>query len=153
VEEQARNERIEAFEKLCRTEGRRVTVQRRVILEAVLDQDNHPSADQVFEVVTGHIPGIARTTVYRTLDELHRLGVISRACHPGHAVRYDARTDLHHHLVCTRCNEFIDITDERLDAVQAPDTSAHDFEVSSLRVQLLGICGTCRATERKEEST
>jgi Fur family peroxide stress response transcriptional regulator len=153
VDEQARTDRIETFERRCHEEGRRVTVQRRVILEAVLELDNHPTADQVFEAVSGGIPGVARTTVYRTLDELYRLGVISKACHPGQAVRYDARTEPHHHLVCTRCNEFIDFTDERLDAVKAPDTSALDFEVSSLRVQLLGICGTCRATQRKEEST
>jgi len=152
VDEAARQERIAEFERLSREQGRRLTVQRRVILEAVLDLDNHPSADGVFDRVAGRIPGVARTTVYRTLDELNSMGLISKACHPGRVVRYDTRIDHHHHLFCTSCNEFIDITDERLDALVIPDTSGWDFEVSELRVQLLGTCGRCRQSERKEES-
>jgi Fe2+ or Zn2+ uptake regulation protein len=152
VDEAGRRQRIAEFERLSREQGRRLTVQRRVILDAVLELDNHPSADQVFDRVAPRILGIARTTVYRTLDELHSMGLISKACHPGRMVRYDTRTDHHHHLVCTSCNEFIDITDERLDALVAPDTSGWDFEVSELRVQLLGTCGRCRQSGRKEES-
>lgn len=153
MDEAGRRQRIAEFERLSREQGRRLTVQRRVILEAALELDNHPSADQVFERVVDRFPGIARTTVYRTLEELHSMGLVSKACHPGRVVRYDTRTDHHHHLVCTSCNEFIDITDGRLDEVVVPDTAAWDFEVSELRVQLLGLCGRCRERKRREEST
>jgi Fur family peroxide stress response transcriptional regulator len=152
VDEAGRRQRIAEFERLSREQGRRLTVQRRVILEAVLELDDHPSAEQVFHRVTGRLPGVARTTVYRTLEELHSMGLVSRTCHPGRVVRYDARTEHHHHLVCTSCNEFIDIDDERLDEAVAPDTSAWDFEVTELRVQLLGTCGRCRELKRREES-
>jgi len=152
LDEPERKERLELFKKLCRQRGERCTVQRRVILETVLKLDNHPSADQIFDAVKDSLPGIARTTVYRALEHLAHIGVITKACHPGRVIRFDPRFDLHHHLVCLRCNEFVDFEDDNLNELTIPDTSAFGFEVNDHRVQLRGICQSCRDKEMKEES-
>ena len=152
MDEPARTQRIEHFKKLCRERGERCTVQRRVVLEAVLDLDNHPSADQIFEAVEPRLPGIARTTVYRALEHLAAMGIITKACHPGRVARYDPRLELHHHLVCLSCNEFFDFEDDTLNKLAIPDTSEFGFEVNDYRVQLRGICKSCREKETKEES-
>jgi Fur family peroxide stress response transcriptional regulator len=152
LDEPARSQRIELFRRRCRERGERCTVQRRVILETVLDLDNHPSADQIFETVESRLLGIARTTVYRALEHLANMGVITKACHPGRVVRYDPRLELHHHLVCLRCNEFIDFEADNLNQLSIPDTSEFGFEVNDYRVQLRGICKSCREKETKEES-
>jgi len=152
LDEPARTERIELFRRLCRNRGERCTVQRRVILETVLDLDNHPSADQIYEAVASRLPGVARTTVYRTLEHLARMGIITKACHPGRVARFDPRLELHHHLVCLQCNEFIDFEDDTLNKLSIPDTSAHGFQVNDYRVQLRGICRTCQQDRKKEES-
>ena len=153
MDEAARSKRIELFDRLCREHGLRATVQRRVILEAVLDLDDHPPADQVYERVNDRLPGVSRTTVYRSLESLVRLGVITKACHPGAVARYDRRTDLHHHLICLHCDGIIDISDARLDDVEVPDTSAYGFEILDFRVQLRGVCRRCRANTGREDST
>jgi len=80
------------------------------------------------------------------------MGVITKACHPGRVARFDPRLELHHHLVCLHCNEFFDFEDHRLNELTIPDTSAFGFEVNDYRVQLRGICKTCRGIEEKEES-
>lgn len=129
----------------------RCTVQRRVILETVLDLDNHPSADQIFDAVEPRLPGVARTTVYRTLEHLARMGVITKACHPGRVARFDARTELHHHLVCLHCNDFVDFDHIAFDGLELPDTSAFGFEASDYRIQVRGICQNCSERLRKEE--
>lgn len=152
MNEATRTERIEEFKRRCRERGERCTAQRQVILETLLDLGNHPSADQIFEMVEPRLPGISRTTVYRALEHLAQLGVITKACHPGHVARFDPRLDLHHHLVCLRCNEFSDFEDESLNRLSIPDTSAFGFEVNDYRVQLRGICRSCQENVRKEES-
>ncbi len=151
MDEAARRQRIETFRRLCSQQGMRCTVQRRVILETVLDLDNHPAADDVFDVVSRRIEGVSRTTVYRTLESLARMGVITKACHPGRVARYDRRTELHHHLICLYCDSIADISDDRLDKLQLPDTSDVGFELRDFRVQLRGVCRDCRAREKKEE--
>ncbi len=124
VNEGWKRERVELFKRLCRERGERCTVQRLVILEAVLGIAGHPTADDVFDRVGDRIPGIARPTVYRTLEHLARMGVITKACHPGRVARYDCRLEVHHHLVCLSCNQFVDFEDGALDSLEIPDTSA-----------------------------
>jgi Fur family peroxide stress response transcriptional regulator len=152
VKSAEKERRIREFRRLCAEHGERVTVQRSIILETVLDLDNHPSADQIFKAVEPRLPGIARTTVYRTLEHLAAMGVITKACHPGRVARYDPRLELHHHLVCLRCDEFIDFEDDGLNRLEIPDASDFGFEVNDYRVQLRGICKSCREKETKEES-
>lgn len=150
MDDATKTARMEAFRRLSREHGLRRTVQKRAILEAVLDLDTHPTADQVHDLVCLTHPDISRTTVYRALESFAQLDLITKACHPGSTTRYDRKTELHHHLVCLHCDAVIDISDAALDALTVPDTSDFDFEVRDFRVQLRGICGRCRE-KRKEE--
>jgi Fe2+ or Zn2+ uptake regulation protein len=145
-----KEKRLEQFEQLCREAGIPCTIQRRTILQAVLDSEDHPSAGQIFEAVKAKSGGISRATVHRNLDIMADMGVIMKTCHPGNLVRYDGRTDLHHHLMCTKCNSVVDIDDEHLDSLEIPDTSEFGFEVTGFRVQLRGICRNCRKGESKD---
>jgi Fe2+ or Zn2+ uptake regulation protein len=144
-----RQERLALLERRCHEQGIPCTVQRRSILEALLELDTHPTADDVHAAVGARLPGVSRTTVYRTLETLAKLRVITRACHPGPAVRYDPHTEIHHHLVCMHCDAVTDIRDAALDAIRIPDTSAQGFEVTDFRVQLRGICRHCRQLEER----
>jgi len=145
-----RRDRLEQLEKLCRDVGIPCTIQRRALLEAVLDRDDHPTANQVFEAVRVGNPRISRATVHRNLELLSEMGVITKTCHTGGVFRYDARVDIHHHLICLRCNSVVDIDDDNLSSLTVPDTSAFGFEVSDFRVQLRGICRNCRKKISKQ---
>ncbi|MCG6920908.1 MAG: transcriptional repressor [Acidobacteria bacterium] len=147
MDRQTKQRRIETYRRRCREGGLPLTEQRMAVLEAMLDLDDHPTADRVHDVVARRDSRVSRATVYRALESLARIGVITKACHPGKAVRYDSRTETHHHLVCLRCDAIIDVTDDRLDALPVPDTSSYGFVVSDLRVQLRGVCRRCRELE------
>jgi len=147
MERRAKDERIRQLQQVCRERGLALTAQRRAILRAVLDAQDHPTADRVHATLARRHVRVSRATVYRTLESLARLGLVSKACHPGSAVRYDRRIDRHHHLVCLRCDRVMDFSDERLDALPVPDTRRVGFVVSDLRVQLRGICRECREQE------
>jgi Fur family peroxide stress response transcriptional regulator len=144
--------RVDEFEKLCRQNGIPCTIQRRAILEAVLDRDDHPTVARVFEDVRAANRGISKATVHRNLDVMAGMGVITKTCHPGNVARYDARTDIHHHLICLRCESVVDIDDQTLNSLIIPDTSASGFEVTDFRVQLRGVCKRCRDRERKKRT-
>jgi len=149
MDDRAKEERLEELTRFCRAQGLTLTPQRRAILRAVLHADDHPTADRVHAALARRRFRVSRATVFRTLESFARLGVISKACHPGSAVRYDRRTDRHHHLVCLRCDRVIDISDARLDALPVPDTRRFGFVVSDFSVQLRGICKECRKQEDK----
>ena len=151
IDEHAKEERIEGFRQLCREHGLALTPQRREILRAVLDLDDHPTADRVHAALSRRRVRVSRATVFRTLESFARLGVITRACHPGSSVRYDSRTDLHHHLICLQLR-----SGDRL-LRHAPRRAAGPrhlrrlgFVVSDFRVQLRGLCQECRQQEDKK---
>lgn len=80
----------------------RNTRQRKIVLEAVQEHHDHPSADQIYLEIRAKDPRISRGTVYRNLNILSGEGQITHVKVPG-ADRYDCRTDFHYHLICTGC--------------------------------------------------
>jgi Fur family peroxide stress response transcriptional regulator len=150
VEGEVRAGKLAEYRRLCRENGLSFTAQRRAILEAVLDRDTHPRADDIYAALSRRKMKVSRATVFRTLESLARLGIIHKAAHHGSAARYDGRTDLHHHLVCTECDRVIDVSDARLDAVPVPDTRRFGFVVSDFQVQLRGTCRECRQQEESK---
>jgi Fur family peroxide stress response transcriptional regulator len=135
---------LESLEAYCRSHGLPLTVQRRVILAALVGRDDHPTADQILTEVRPQLPGVSRTTVYRVLDTFVRIGLAVKTCHPGTAVRFDPRTERHHHLVCTRCEKVIDLHDVALDRLAIPSTSQLGFEITNFSVHFRGLCAACR---------
>ena len=141
--------KIAALEAACRAEGVPITVQRRTILEVLAERTDHPTADQVYAAVRRRMPDVSRTTVYRVLDTLVRLGLAVKTPHPGAAVRFDPRTERHHHLVCTRCDRVIDLHAPELNALRLPDTRRLGFEIDDFSLHIRGLCADCNATSRR----
>ena len=116
----APNKTMAEFGARCRRQGLPVTTQRRAVLRALAARMDHPTADQLYEDLRHEHPDLSRTTVYRVLDTLVGLGVVTRVSHPGVAVRYDAVTTRHHHMVCTECGAMRDLVVPALDALPLP---------------------------------
>lgn len=142
-------ERLQEFKRLCRLNGVALTVQRCAVLEAALERGDHPTADQVWEIVSQRVPGISRTTVYRVLDMLVEMGIIRRLHHPGPVARFDGKVRRHHHLICKKCNKVIDLDSERLDRLCLPDVEAGGFQIDDFSVQFIGTCASCRQRETR----
>jgi Fur family peroxide stress response transcriptional regulator len=137
--------RTEEFEAACRAHGLPVTVQRRRIFEALCDRTDHPTPDQVYAAVKDTLPGVSRTTVYRVLDTLVRVGVLARASSPGVASRVDPRTSRHHHLVCRGCDQIFDVDEESVEhQVRLPDVSERGFAIQGYSIYFTGLCAACQ---------
>ncbi len=147
MREPERIERLHRFEELCRSRGLPLTVQRRTILAAVLEREDHPTADRVYQVVRERIPGVSRTTVYRVLDTLVELGVIRQVQQTGSAARFDGNTRRHHHLICSRCGCMADLETPELSELPLPKGNPQGFRIHDYTVQFLGICAACRKAE------
>ncbi len=134
---------MQRFEELCREQGVPLTVQRRAILESLLVRVDHPTADQVYENVSGRLSGLSRMTVYRVLETLVKLGVVHKASHLGSAARYDPNTEQHHHLSCLACHKVIDVKDGAVPRFHCPKLEARDFEIVDFSIHFRGYCADC----------
>lgn len=140
-----KEDKVDRLTTLFKERGVPLTHQRNVIYGSILDRKDHPTADQVFEKVREQLPNISRMTVYRVLELFVNLGLITKVCHPGVAVRFDPTTDTHHHLICVKCHTLFDIEHSKEYTIDPPDTAAIGFEVTGYSVQFKGVCADCKS--------
>lgn len=116
--------------------------QRQIILDAVKARCDHPTADMIYLDVRSTDDKISRGTVYRNLGMLSENGDIGNV-KLSSADRYDLRSDLHYHMVCTHCGKVFDAPlgyNEQLDTQIQKETG---FQISRHRLIFEGVCFEC----------
>ena len=126
--------------------GYRLTPQRLMILSAIENSDNHISAEEIYAQVVAKYPHINISTVYRTLELLKGLGLVTETDLGGGRFRYHpADKGHHHHLVCRECGAIIDLDESMLASLK--DTLLREYKfIADLRhLAIFGRCVKCRA--------
>jgi Fur family ferric uptake transcriptional regulator len=130
--------------------GQRVTPQRLVILGA-LQQDAHLTADEVFARVEPLLPGVNRSTVYRTLELFRDLGLASMTDLGGGARQFELIDDPHHHLICHRCGVILELDDDLVDPLRQRIRERYGFAPGIDHLALFGYCTACERAADGEE--
>jgi Fur family transcriptional regulator, ferric uptake regulator len=130
--------------------GQRVTPQRLVILGA-LRPGEHLAADEVFARVEPLLPGVNRSTVYRTLELFRDLGLVSMTDLGGGARQFELIDDLHHHLICHRCGAILELDDALVDPLRDGIRARYGFAPAIDHLAVFGFCSVCtRVTDSRE---
>jgi len=146
--------KMETFCARCRDAGLRITPQRTAIYRALVETDQHPSAEMVFRQVRQTFPSISLDTVNRTLLTLSRIGTAFIVEGSGDAKRFDANFENHQHFKCVRCKRIVDFHHEPFDHVPAPGNLPSQFKVLRTTVYIEGVCDLCqRSGESRQEFT
>jgi len=140
---------VAAMERRLRARGRRMTLQRRAVLEAMAGLGCAQDAEAIHTRARRRLPRLGLVTVYRTLDAFVAEGLAQRVFLGDGRVRYDLQdTPHHHHLVCLDCGRV-----ERLDDCRLPPPRRlgrlHGFRVTAHRLELFGRCPDCRRGRRR----
>jgi Fur family ferric uptake transcriptional regulator len=91
--------------------------------------------------------GVARASVYRVLDQLEGLGLLTKIEVGQGIARYEPNrpgTEHHHHMVCARCGGVIPFADPELEATIDRVAERVTFEVSEHEIVLHGACADCQ---------
>ncbi|HUW10914.1 MAG TPA: Fur family transcriptional regulator [Anaerolineae bacterium] len=130
--------------------GYRLTPQRMMILEAIADSEGHLSAEEILETVRAAYPYLDISTVYRTLDLLKTLHLVSETDLGRGPAQYELLSKgLHHHLICTECREILDVPDSLLDSLRHAMSEEYDFHAEIEHLAVFGICSNCKGDIQK----
>lgn len=128
---------------LVRAAGGRVTDTRRAVIAAVVAADHHVSAEDVADAVRAVLPSVHRSTIYRTLDALEKLGVVDHV-HLGHGrAIYHLADETHQHLVCETCGAVVEVPESLLDGLRERVRRDYAFALTSHHFALFGRCAAC----------
>ncbi len=123
---------------------KRLTRQRKAVLEVVQKAQHHPDAAWIYQEVRKLVPHVSLGTIYRTLEALVEEGYLIPITRAGEATRYDARLHPHHHLVCERCGEIVDLEVDLPDLLGPVQAAYPGLQVRGAEVVYRGLCPACR---------
>lgn len=132
---------------MLRERGLRLTPQRQLILEAVHGLE-HATPERVHAAVRERAAGVNITTVYRTLELLEELGLVTHT-HLSHGspTYHAANAHQHVHLVCRSCGTVLEVDPVLVQPLAARLLDERGFRVDIGHVALFGLCQTCGAQE------
>jgi Fur family ferric uptake transcriptional regulator len=124
--------------------GYRMTPQRMMILDAIKGASGHISAEDIYQEVCKRYPSINISTIYRTLELLKEMRLVTETDMGDGRVRFhSAGHEHHHHLVCSRCGKVIDMDE----SVMAPLTNLlaekYGFRADLKHLAIFGHCKDC----------
>ena len=124
----------------------KITPQRLTILKYLDTHRMHPTADEIYSSLKKSIPSLSKTTVYNSLDILKKYGLIQALTICGSEHRYDINHGMHHHFLCKKCGNIIDID------IACPNinkTLEMGHRIDEVHGYFKGICKNCLKKENQ----
>ena len=127
-------------------QGHRMTPQRQLILEAIEASEGHVSAESIHARVASRFPQVNISTVYRTLELLQDLGLVSHTHFDDGIAQYHPASEAQHqHMVCRRCGDEREIDVRVLDPLDRHLRERYGFVADLGHFAIVGLCAGCAA--------
>ena len=124
--------------------GIRITPQRAMILTAIEATPGHITVEEIYETVHRQNPYVNLATVYRTLDLLRDLQLVSDANMGGGPTHFALHSHgTHHHAICRVCGHSFEFPKELLAPVTENLRQQYGFSADVNHMVLFGLCQNC----------
>jgi Fur family ferric uptake transcriptional regulator len=127
-----------------KSKGLRLTPQRRMILDVIHNKSEHLTAEDIIKYVQKRMPGVNKSTIYRTLDLLEDTGCVFKSESEGGFIYHHAELGHHHHLICKKCGHTIDCDEDLFIPIESEIARKYGFKVNFKHVVIEGICTHCQ---------
>ncbi len=127
--------------------GRRLSAARRVILEVLFAADGPMTAEAIGAVIDGRPPRSDRASIYRNLETLQELGLVTHVHLLGHGpgLYALAGAEEREYLVCERCHAVQVVAPRQLDEVRTMLLKQFGFAARFDHFPVFGLCASCSA--------
>jgi Fe2+ or Zn2+ uptake regulation protein len=121
--------------------GYRTTQPRREVVETVLQQTRPFTSEQMVQL----LPDISRATIYRTLEIMASVDILTRLLQSnGHPAYVVGEPGHRHHLICSNCGFVIAFTSCPVEPVVNELGRNFDFAIQGHNLEIFGLCHNCR---------
>ena len=128
-----------------RQRGCRITPQREMIVDAIAHSDHHMTAEEIFSIIHLRSKALNLATVYRTLDLLVDVGLVSRADLGNGRIMYTSdQHGPHLHLVCRQCGKAVGADSTLLASFEEQLHTSYGFAANLQHLCISGLCESCQ---------
>lgn len=133
----------ESIVKALREKGLKITPQRLAIIEVLMEKnDDHPGAGVIYREARKRMHSVSLSTVYATLGELSRRGIIKALQFDQMENRYEGNLEEHVNLICKGCGKIIDY-EAPVSLDPAKIAKETGFQMLDSRLEYYGYCRKC----------
>ena len=141
---------VRGWDEQLRARGYRVTPQRQLVLEAVARLD-HATPEDIGAQVQQTARGVNISTIYRTLELLEQVGMVTHTPLGHGAPIYHAAAEQEHvHLVCRVCGRVDETAASVADPLVDRLRQERGFEIDVAHFAIFGRCADCAAAAQAE---
>ena len=131
---------------VLRAQGKRITAQRGLVLEVIRKSHGHLDAGEIYRRARARDPRISLSTVYRNLNLLKDMGVITELHLDEEHHHYELREEAeHYHLICSNCDRVVEFDSSSMGALIEQTGAEMGFLIEHVHIDLVGLCQDCRA--------
>jgi Fur family ferric uptake transcriptional regulator len=123
--------------------GLKLTPQRRLIVDIIHDADSHITAEDIITKVNDRMPGINKSTVYRTLELLEKSGCVYKSEMDNQSIYHHVEEGHHHHLICSECGKVIDSDENLFAPMERFLADKYGFYANFKHLVMSGLCEEC----------
>lgn len=122
----------------------RITPQRQAVLEFLITNHTHPTADDIYQSLVKDFPGMSVATVYNNLRLFTKIGLVKEMAYGDASSRFDFSSKKHYHAICESCGKIVDTYYPGLDDVETATEQLTGFKIKEHRMELYGLCPDCQ---------
>ncbi|SCY98212.1 Fur family transcriptional regulator [Alkaliphilus peptidifermentans] len=139
---------MDVLKERLKEKGFKLTPQRRATLDVIFgNQGKHLNTEEIYGLVKEKCPEIGLATVYRTLQLLEEMELVSKLNLDDGCSRYEFNNHeddhQHHHLICQSCGNVIEVEIDLLDQLEQEIENVYQFKIKDHKVKFFGICSEC----------
>lgn len=133
------------------TKKLRLTSQRRLIFNELMNRKSHIDIDELFIKMKSLDSNMGLATIYRTLKLLTESGILREVHFGNDKPLYEAviGREHHDHLICSSCGENIEFTDPTIESLQEKIAKKYEYKLTGHALYLTGLCKKCASKETK----
>lgn len=131
-----------------RRAGHKLTPQRMLILRSIRHARGHISASRIHDEVKAIYPFVDISTVYRTLNVLKEMRLISETHMQGTDASFEwVNAERHHHVICRVCDKVVELDHAYLTKLGRELRRDLGFEAELDHFAIFGRCAACASSD------
>ncbi|TFF85929.1 MAG: transcriptional repressor [Promethearchaeota archaeon] len=123
--------------------NKRITPQREAVYNALINNINHPSAEEIYKEIINKYPNLSLATVYQILNMFeNELGIV-KSIIVENIKHYEINSQFHIHLICPECNQIKDIYSDKIKSFWENLTDELQIKPKDQTIKIYQICAVC----------
>lgn len=135
---------LDQYIDILKQKNMRMTSQRYAILEYLLTDEIHPTANEIYQHLKTDFPNMSIATIYNNLNFFKEAGILIELPFSDSSSRFDLSVSKHYHAICNKCGKVVDFNYPGLVEIEHAIENMTGFKVDGHQFNITGYCPICQ---------